>query len=110
MEMHAIQSKQASMSSGCIVPPGSNPFRRSPVPLAAILPVFSRRFQFPMPVDLNLLMASRQHILRRDIADGTVQADVVVGFLHRLPHVPTSFHSSLKARNGSIREARRAGR
>jgi hypothetical protein len=43
-----------------------------------ILPVFSRRFQFPIPVDLNLLLASGQPILRCDIADGTVQADVVV--------------------------------
>ena len=47
---------------------GSNPFRRSRGPLAAILPVFSRRFQFPIPVGLNLLLASGQHILRRDIA------------------------------------------
>jgi hypothetical protein len=62
---------------GRIVAPGSNP-RRSCGPLAAILPVFSRRFQFPIPVDLNLLLASGQHILRRDLADGTVQADVVV--------------------------------
>jgi hypothetical protein len=43
-------------------PPGSNPFRRSRGPLAAILPVFSRRFQFLIPVGLNLLLASGQHI------------------------------------------------
>jgi hypothetical protein len=77
--MHAIQSKQASMSSGCIV---AHPEVIGFVDHASRWRRFFRcslgRFQFPIPVDLNLLLASGQHILRRDIADGTVQADALV--------------------------------
>jgi len=47
---------------------GSNPFHRSPGPLVAIFPLFPRRFQFPTPVGLNLLLMSGEHMLRRDIA------------------------------------------
>lgn len=36
------------------------------------------RCQLPVAVGVNLLLASGQHILRRDIADGTVQSDAVV--------------------------------
>jgi len=32
---------------------GSNPFHRSRDPLAAILPLFPRRFQLPIPLGLN---------------------------------------------------------
>src|ERR1017187_3258911 len=57
-------------------PTGSNPFHPSRGPLAAILPLFPRRLQFPIPVGLNLLLMPGEHVLRRDIADGAVQADV----------------------------------
>ena len=33
-----------------------NPFHRSRGPLAAILPLFPRCFQFPIPLGLNLLL------------------------------------------------------
>jgi hypothetical protein len=47
------------------------------------------------PVDLNLLLASGQHILRRDIANGTVQADVVVMLRRSLE--PDAAHRPAKA-------------
>jgi hypothetical protein len=37
-----------------------------------------RRFQFPIPLGLNLLLMPGEHVLRRDVADRAVQADVVV--------------------------------
>lgn len=43
-------------------PPGSNPFHPSRGPLAAILPLFPRRFEFPIPLDLDLLLMSGEHV------------------------------------------------
>jgi hypothetical protein len=37
-------------------PTGSNPFHPSRRPLAAILPLFPRRVQLPIPLGLNLLL------------------------------------------------------
>jgi hypothetical protein len=37
-------------------PTGSNPFHPSRDPLAAILPLFPRCLQFPIPLDLNLVL------------------------------------------------------
>ncbi len=37
-----------------------------------------RRLQLPVPFGVNFVLSSRQHILRRDVADGTVQTNVVV--------------------------------
>ena len=59
-------------------PTGSNPFHPSRGPLAAILPLFPRRLQFPIPLGLNLLLMPGEHVLRRDVADGAVQTNVVV--------------------------------
>jgi len=47
-------------------------------PLAAILPLFPRRRQLPIPVGLNLLLMPGEHIFGRDVADGAVQTDVIV--------------------------------
>jgi hypothetical protein len=55
--------------------------------LATILPLLPRRLQLPIPLDLNLLLMPGEHVLRRDVADGAVQTDVVVmvyGFVRRL--------------------------
>jgi hypothetical protein len=59
-------------------PTGSKPFHPSRGPLVAILPLFPRRLQLPILPSLNLLLMPGEHVLRRDVADGTVQADVVV--------------------------------
>src|SRR6516164_8510387 len=42
---------------------------------SALLP---RRHQLPVALRVDLLLPSRQHVLRSDVARGAVQADVVV--------------------------------
>jgi hypothetical protein len=37
-------------------------------PVAAILPLFPRRHQLPIPLGLNLLLMPCEHVLRRDVA------------------------------------------
>jgi hypothetical protein len=52
--------------------------RSSRGPLAAILPLFPRRIQLPIPLGENLLLMPAEHVPRRDVSDRTVQTDVVV--------------------------------
>src|SRR5207247_3902456 len=47
--------------------------------MAANLPLLPRRIQLPVALHVYVLLPPRQHVLRSDVADGTVQADVVVG-------------------------------
>jgi hypothetical protein len=61
----------------CSGPAPGGPRHPSRGPLAAILPLFPCRLQFPIPVGLNLLLMPGEHVLWRDIADGAVQTDVV---------------------------------
>jgi len=46
--------------------------------LATNLPLLPPRLQLPIPVGVDLLRSPGEHFLRRDVADRTVQADVVV--------------------------------
>ena len=46
--------------------------------LATTLPLFSGRLQLPISLGVDLLLTPRQHALWCDVADGAVQADVVV--------------------------------
>ena len=48
--------------------------------LATNLPLFSRLLQLPIPLGMDLLLTPGEHVFRRDVADGTVQADIVVMF------------------------------
>ena len=64
---------------------GSSPFHPPRGPLAAILPLFPRRVQFPIPLGLNLLLMPGEHVRGRDVADGAVQTHVVV-MLWVTPH------------------------
>src|SRR5215831_12991506 len=79
-------------------PTGSNPFHPSRRPLAAILPLFLRPVQLPIPLGLNLLLMPGEHVLWSDVADGTVQANVRTS-----PYYPQSngkierWHKSLKS-------------
>src|SRR5215472_11186721 len=67
-------------------------------PLAAILPLFLRPVQLPIPLGLNLLLMPGEHVLWSDVADGTVQANVRTS-----PYYPQSngkierWHKSLKS-------------
>jgi hypothetical protein len=68
----------------------SNPFHLSRGALAAILSLFPRRLQFPVPLGVNLLLMPGEHVLRRDVADGAVQTSVVVMLyvtLHQTPRI-----------------------
>jgi hypothetical protein len=49
---------------------------RSSCLLAANLPLLPRRFQLPVALPEDLLLPTGQHVLRRDLARGAVQADV----------------------------------
>jgi hypothetical protein len=62
-------------SSGC---PEPRLLRSSRGPLVAILPVFPRRLQLPIPLGENLLLMPAEHVPRRDVSDGAVQTCVVV--------------------------------
>ena len=69
---------------------GSNPFHPSRGPLAAILPLFPRRLQLPIPLGVNLLLMPGEHVLRRVVAKGGVQTNVVVMLyvtLHQTPRI-----------------------
>ena len=46
--------------------------------LSTDLPLLPSRRQLLVSFDVNLLLTTGQHILRRDVADGTVQSDLVV--------------------------------
>jgi hypothetical protein len=46
--------------------------------VSATLPLLPGRFQLAVAFRVNLLLAPRQHVLRRDLAGGAVQSDVIV--------------------------------
>ena len=46
--------------------------------LTAQSPLLARILQFPIARSVDLLLTPGEHVLRRDVADGAVQADVVV--------------------------------
>ena len=46
--------------------------------LAANLSLFSRILQLPIPLVVDLPLTPGEHVLRGDVADRAVQADVVV--------------------------------
>jgi hypothetical protein len=58
--------------------------------LATNLPLFPRGFQLPIPLGVDLLLTPVEHVHRRGVADGTIQADVVVMLdlaLHQTPRI-----------------------
>jgi hypothetical protein len=61
-------------SSGC---PETGLLRSSRGPLVAILPLFPRRLQLPIPLGENLLLMPAEHVPWR-VSDGAVQTGVVV--------------------------------
>jgi hypothetical protein len=42
------------------------------------LPLFSCFLQLPISLSMDLLLTPGEHVLRRDVANGTIQADIVV--------------------------------
>jgi hypothetical protein len=54
------------------------------------LPRLSDPCQLPIPFEVNFLLASAEHVLQRDVTDGTVQTDVVVMFdvcVNQMPRI-----------------------
>src|SRR5207244_7347305 len=54
------------------------------------LTLFSRLLQLPISLSMDLLLAAGEHVLRCDVANGTVQADIVVMSnvaLHQPPRI-----------------------
>ena len=54
------------------------------------LPLFSCHLQLPISLSMDLLLTPGDHVLRRDVADCTIQADVVVMLdiaLHQTPRI-----------------------
>jgi len=113
----------------------SNPFHPSRGLLATNPPVFPHRLQLSVPLGLNLLLMPGEHVLGRDVSDGSIQAHIVVmlhvtlhqttrifkrkrragadastGHLIRTSHIEDfKNYSYLSAIIGSTRIARRAG-
>ena len=50
----------------------------SPRLLPTNLSLLSRLLQLPIPLSMDLVLTPGEPVLRRDVADGTVQTDVVV--------------------------------
>ena len=46
--------------------------------LTTNLPLFSCHLQLPISLRMDLLLTAGEPVLRRDVANGTVQADIVV--------------------------------
>ena len=66
----------------------SAPSSRSLLPTN--LTLFSCLLQLPISLRVDLLLTPGEHVLRRDVANGTVQADIVVMFhvaFHQLPRI-----------------------
>jgi hypothetical protein len=76
---------------------GINPFHPSRGPPGAILPLFPRS-QLSIPLDLNLLLMPGEHVLRRDVADGAVQTNVVVMLYVTLNQTPRMFERQRRPR------------
>ena len=54
------------------------------------LPLFSCLLQLPISFSMDLLLTAGEHVLRRDVANGTIQADIVVMLdvpLHQTPRI-----------------------
>jgi hypothetical protein len=80
---------------------GSSPFPPSRGPLAAVLPLFPRCLQLPIPVGLNLLLMPGEHVLWRDVADGAVQT--VVMLYVTLNQTPRIFERQRRSRADALR-------
>src|SRR5229473_3105353 len=70
------------------------------IPIAMILALLSGCFQLAVAFRVDLLLTPRQHVLRREVAGGTVQADVVVMLHVALDQTPCIFQRQRRSRAG----------
>jgi hypothetical protein len=59
-------------------------------------------FQLAVAFRVDLLLTPRQHVLRRDVAGGTVQADVVVMLHVALDQTPCTFQRQRRSRPNAL--------
>jgi len=62
------------------------------------LPLFSRLLQLPIPLAMDLLLTTGEH----DVADGTVQTDVIVVFDVALHQSPPFVQRQWRSRPGAL--------
>jgi len=70
--------------------------------LAATLTLLSGGFQLAVALRVDLLLTPRQHVLRRDVAGGTVQALVVVTLYVALDQTPRIFQRQRRSRPNAL--------
>src|ERR1700730_3380535 len=82
-------------------------FRRRLIPagcslLPTNLPLLSRRLQLPIPIGVDLPLTPGEHVLRRDVANRAVQADVVVMLDVALHQTPRIFQRQRRSRPDAL--------
>lgn len=70
--------------------------------LAMTLALLSGGFQLAVAFRVDLLLTPRQHVLRRDVAGGTVQADIVVVLHELLYQTPCIFQRKRRSRPNTL--------
>ena len=70
--------------------------------LAVTLALLPGGFQLAVPFRVDLLLPPRQHVLRRDVARGAVQADVVVILHVTLDQTPRIFQRQRRPRSDAL--------
>ena len=70
--------------------------------LAVTLALLSGGFQLAVALRVDLLLTPRQHVLRRDVAGGTVQALVVVTLYVALDQTPRIFQRQRRSRPNAL--------
>src|SRR5439155_25067518 len=66
------------------------------------LTLFSCYLQLPIPLGVDLLLTPGEHVLRRDVANRAVQADVVVMSDVALHQPPRIFQRQLRSRPDAL--------
>ena len=66
------------------------------------LALLSSGFQLAVPFRVDLLLTPRQHVLQRDVAGGTVQADVVVMLNVAVDQTPCIFQGQRRSRPNAL--------
>ncbi len=66
------------------------------------LPPFSRLLQLPIPLGMELLLTPGEHVLRRNVARGAVQSEVVVILDVTLHHPPRILQRQRRSRPDAL--------
>ena len=70
--------------------------------LATNLPLLPRLLQLPVALCMDLLLTAGEHVLRRDVANGTIPADVVVMLDIALHQTPRSVQRQWRSRPDAL--------